>query len=247
MLRGNSKRSRLFGIVFIFASSLILAGCIRPVDPNATPESGATDTGVILSATTTGPVVNPTATNTPPPTIDAGGNQNIAYFNAVNQHYAVEANFNLNARPETFEVWQVEERATGTLIGFNYLNNSGLPCMGVAVYTIDAFGNPAVYTAGFQCSTDLTNSSPGIAGQWLLVLANGTPVQALAVRINNAPNAAFLALNNTNGTVDQVSLNSNGVNYMSIRDFGNTVTTVNVLDGGGNFISQIIVIDNPQG
>ena len=246
MLRGNVKRGRLFGIVFLFASSLFLAGCIRPVDPNATPSATAENLNVgNQNPTPANPVSVATATRTPPPTLDAGGNTDIVFFNAVNQYYAVNANFNLNARSETFVVWEVQQRDAGTVIGFNYLNNSGLPCMGVAIYNMDAFGNPAVYTAGFQCSTDITNTSPGIAGQWLLVLANGTPITAVAVRVTNTPNAAFLAVNNTNGTTDQVSLN--GVNYLSIRDFGNNATTVNILDSGGNFINQIPVVNDPQG
>lgn len=248
MLRGNVKRGRLFGIVFLFASSLVLAGCIRPVDPNATPSPTADTVGVNNQNPTIGSTSEPaavaTVTRTPPPTIEAGGDSDIVIFNAVNQYYAVTSNFNLNARSETFEVWEVQQQDADTIIGFNYLSTSGLPCMGVAIYNMDAFGNPSVYTAGFQCSTDITNTSSGIAGQWLL-LANGTPINAVAVRVTNTPDAASLAVNNTNGTTEQVSLN--GVNYLSIREFGNNATTINILDSEGNFINQIPVVDNPQG
>lgn len=243
MLRGNVKSGRLITIAILLAISSILAGCIRPVDPNATPSPTAGNVNV--GATTPGVVIQPTLTNTPPPTVDPDGNQNIVLFNAVNQHYAVSANFNLNARAETFEVWQTQQNGTEAIIAFNYLNNSGLPCMGVAIYNMDAFGNPSVYTAGFQCSTDITNTSAGIAGQWLLVLANGLPINAVAVRVTNTPNATFLAVNNADGTLEQVSLN--GSNYLSIRDFGKNVSNVNILDAGGNFINQILVVDNPQG
>jgi hypothetical protein len=220
-----------------------LTGCIRPVDPNATP-AGTSVNSVVSNATLPTPAI--IITSAPQATINAGATPvdiNQQLLNSLNQYYFLGTGFALPVNGGTFNIWEQRAYNTDILSAFDFNNFSGLPCVGISAHRQDAFGNLQVYTAGYHCSTDL--ALPGVTGQWLIRLeASNSAVFVNAIRIVT-PNVTGIGVEYQNGSAEFRTL-TNG-HLLEVRSDFVSMRQIALPDAAGNFIGQITVPMNPQG
>jgi hypothetical protein len=222
-------------LVWVSLCGVLLAACIRPTETSPTATPGDVNTALTVPTTQVIDNGQNSAGGTPPPQVIVSADQLAA------QRFL--ESYGAQLSPATLTLWSIQRYQNDLVLGINFRNPSGLPCIGVGLANRDAANNLIIFTGGYHCATEL--GTPGVVAQWLLAASTGEALIIIAgwVTASDAFQAAVVFEGNPEPFIVQPQ---NG-NFIYVRTDFVFASVVNIANAQGSLLGQLAVPISPQG
>ncbi len=168
-------RERVIKLLRFSVLTLLLVGCIRPLEEGGTPT--AEGTTIVPTPPT---IVGNGTTTSPTTTSQDTGTLSNADRLAIQTYLQVETGKQVT--PGTLVDWQVIPIGADSVVGFSYTNPSGLPCAGAVMVNRSGAQGLFVYNGEAQCATE--PGARAVGGNWFfLTWHNNQPLRAVVGEI----------------------------------------------------------------
>jgi hypothetical protein len=208
----------------------LVAGCIKPVNEGElTLTPGSTPQGIVTP-------INSSNGGGITPIAPTGVSADLLVIQGFLQSYGAQPT------PGSLTLWRIAAFESDLILGVNFGNPSGLPCIAVGLGSRDAAGNLSIFTGGFHCASE--PGSPAVVGQWTLATSTNKTLTIIAGLVV-APDVQRVAIVFANAPQYEETLQNR--NFMVLRTDFIFATMVNISNIYGNLVGQPPVPLNPQG